>query len=347
MLVNSRLDKEKPFSYGYSIIFVCFILAGANLFRTPAWSADVIEYQNVYDLIIGGTVNSFTDFVQLSFEPGFIILALATGFVTSSVNLLLFFFGFTSLIIKLSYIQRRYVRKDVSLIILYSLTYFILLELTQSRIAIASAILLVGYHFLARQMPGKFLLMVVVATMFHYSALVGLLALIFYNQSGLDAVKRNLIVIAVLAFSAYALRSSAVFELIQIVDAKKASYLTSADTDQGSGIIRVGIVVLYQSLILAVTRPAVLRAAESSVMRFHALIFNLYVISISIYLTLNSFGVVAVRLAEVFRNVEPFLLAIALSHCSPKKKPILWGVFFIAICVNLQKNNSAIFPDGF
>jgi hypothetical protein len=150
-----------------------------------------------------------------------------------------------------------------------------------------------------------------------------------------------------LAVSALAFKSSAVYELIQLIDAKKASYLSGADADQGSGLIRIGVVVLYQALILAVTRPALLKTPDAGVARFHELLFNLYVVSLSIYLTLNSFGVMGVRLAEVFRNVEPFLLAITLSHCSAKKKPILWAVIFVSIAVNLQKNNSAIFPDGF
>lgn len=347
-MVLKNADRAfKKNSSNQSVFFIiCLILAAANLFRTPFWSADVIEYQAAYDVITSSNIDSLEDFIRLSFEPGFVILSIVTGYFTTSVNLVLFLFAIVSLYIKLIYIQSRYVRSGTLLIVLYAFTYYILLELTQSRIAIASAIIMIAYHFLIREMVGKFILAVIFATLFHYTALVALLALVFYKQDRDDLITRNLIVFGILLGASVAFRSSAIFDLILLFDAKKASYLTDADVDLGSSVFRMAIVFVYQGLILMVTFPNALRTTNEKILKFHALLFNLYLASISIYLTLHSFGVVAVRLAEVFRNVEPFLLAISFSYCSNKKKPILLAVIFLSICVNLQKNSLALFPEG-
>ena len=346
-MVAENLERSAagPHSYRSVLLVVCLVLAAANLFRTPFWSADVVEYQAIYELIASGTIDSVANFVQFSFEPGFVLLAILTGYVTTSVNLLLFLFGFAALCIKLVFIQRRYIRNGAVLVLLYALTYYLLLELTQSRIALASAIILLGYHFLVTDRPGRFILAIVVATLFHYTAIFAILALFFYKQSGFDAVKRNLIVLGVLAAAAIAFKSSAIFDLILLFDAKKASYLSAADVDQGSGLVRVAFVVCYQALILVAVMPAAIKAAPA-VTRFHTLLFNLYLTSLWIYLCLHPYGVVAVRLAEVFRNVEPFLLAISYSHCANRNKPLLLIVAGISIGVNLLKNSVAFFPDS-
>ena len=319
---------------------ISLFLASFNLIRSPTWSMDVLDYQLSYELINSVDFRSMADFIQLSLEPAFVLASIVTGYVTRSVNLVLFLFAFASLTIKLAYIPSVYVKNRIVLIVTYTLTYYFLLELTQSRIAVASAFILLGYHFLVCARRGLFLASVALGLCFHYTAIIALLALFFYNRFGFQLVKRHLIFLVALFFMAESLKSPFVFSLIELLDAKKSSYISDADTYLGTGFIRIFLIVAYQLLVLVVCRPSLLRLAPSQVARFHALLFHLYASSISIYIALHSFGVVAVRLAEVFRNLEPFLLVVTLSYCQNARKPMLAFAIFVAILVNLQKNSN-------
>lgn len=339
---NFKINKQKFFVY--IALPICCFLAFINLYRTPAWSYDVIEYQIVYERIINTNIRSLADFFILSFEPAFVLSSIISGYFTKNVNLILFMFSLASLVIKLVYIPALYVRKSFVLIATYVLTYYILLELTQNRVAIASAFILLGYHFLVTDRRVSFVIAVLFASSFHYSAVFAFIALLFDNQIDKYLIKRHMIVLILLYLLSIALTSSLLFTIIELFDAKKASYLNSADTDLGSGPLRIAFIVLYQTLILLVCRPSIVKRATPAVVKFHRLLFHMYAVSISFYLALNSLGVVAVRLAEVFRNVEPFLLVVTLSSCLNIKKPLLVFVIFISIFVNLQKNNYVIYP---
>jgi hypothetical protein len=59
---------------------------------------------------------------------------------------------------------------------------------------------------------------------------------------------------------------------------------------------------------------------------------------------LNSFGVVAVRLAEIFRCVEPFLLVTTLSVSKNPKRQIVYFLMIVSVFVNLYKNRGAVYP---
>lgn len=327
------------------VLPICVILSAFNLFRSPAWSYDVIEYQSTYELINNTSISGSLGFLKLSIEPAFVFLSLATIHVTERVNLILFLLALSSLLIKLVYIPKVYFKKPFILVVVYALTYYILLELTQSRVAIASGIILLGYHFLIIRKRKLFALSIIAATLFHYTAIISIIALFFSSDADDESsIKRHLAILISLFVISTLLKTTVVFSIIEFIDAKKASYLSATDEDLGTGISRIIFVVLYQILILFLCRPAMLRSNEMPILRFHKLLFNLYAVSISIYLSLHSFGVIAIRLAEVFRNLEPFLLVLTLSNCRNNKKIVLALLIILSIFVNLQKNNYMVHP---
>ena len=339
-MISARLQIRKKTLVALLGLFICLCLAAFNLIRTPTWSTDIFEYQISYELINETKFRDLADFIQLSFEPAFIFTSIATGYFTKSVNFVLFLFALVSLVIKLVYIPSFYVKNKMVFILAYILTYYFLLELTQNRIAIATSILLLGYHFLATKRRMLFVGAVIFASLFHYTAVIALLALLFDGRNGRHTIRRHAVLLFILIISYLALKSSTIFSVIESLDPKKASYIYSTDNDLGSGLVRITSVLIYQVLILLSCRPSLIKLAPPMVAAFHNIIFNLYAASISIYFALNSFGVVAVRLAEVFRNLEPLLLIITLSYCCKEKKLLLVVVILISIFVNLQKNSN-------
>lgn len=325
-------------------VLICFILAAVNFLRSPSWSLDVIEYQYAFDKINELNFNNFYEFLLISYEPAFVFSSVATGYFTENVNVILFAFAFVSLLIKLVLIPTYYIEKPIILIVTYTFTYYILLELTQSRVAIASGIIILGYHFLISKRIILFVAAVILASLFHYTAIIAITALLFRKESNSYFIKEHLQIFLIIFLISILFKTTYIFSLIEMVDAKKASYLSTVDEDLGTGYLRVVQVLLYQLLILFVCRPVIKISNDRSIYRFQMLLFNLYATSISLYIILHSFGVVAVRLAEIFRNLEPFLLVLALSNCSNNRKKIVTVVLLLSIFVNLQKNNHAIYP---
>lgn len=328
----------------FLVLLICLFFSALNLIRTPAWSFDVVEYQIIYEQIAELSSWSATDFISLSFEPSFFYLAILANTFTPNVNLVLFIFSFVSLYIKFIYIPNLYVKHTLLFIILYLLTYYYLFELTQNRIAIASAFILVGYHFLVTNRRLLFIASVLFAASFHYSAIIALIALIFDSRNDKNTIIKHVVIFACLIGFSILMKSPAFLAVIELLDAKKGSYLVAADADLGTGFLRVFFVVSYQVLILIICKPSILIFATNSVSRFHKLLFNLYAVSIFLYLTLHSFGVVAVRLAEVFRNVEPFLLVITLAGYPKRNRQSINAMILVSIIVNLQKNSNIIYP---
>lgn len=328
----------------YVLIAICLLLASLNLIRNSAWSYDILEYQVEFERINRLEYFSLSNLIYLSMEPAFIVFSIATGYFSEDVNLLLFLLSLTSLLIKLVYIPGLYIKFPFAFLACYALTYFTLLELTQNRIAIASAFIILGYHFLIQDRKSIFISLVILASLFHYTAILALVAPIFLNKRNHRIVMWQIIVIVALFLLSLSLKSSFVFSLIELLDAKKSSYLAAGDEDLGSGFLRLIFVLSYQTLILFSCRPGLLKGGDGDAIVFHKLIFNLYVLSISIYITLQSYGVVAVRLAEVFRNLEPFLLFLTLSHCKKSSRIFVIVAVVFSICVNLQKNNHIIYP---
>lgn len=327
------------------LLVFCLALAGLNFARSPEWSADFFEYQRDYDFIGHVQLHGFLDFFALSYEPAFVLASLLFSKVSDDVSLLLFSLALFSLLIKLVYFPRIYLGLPLTYAVVYALTYFILHELTSNRVAVATSLLLVSYHFLIAERRSLFFLFIGIASLFHYSAMIGVLAIVFAEDtSRIKNLCRHLFVASALYAFSIALKIDYFLDILAIVDAKKLSYVADLDGDAGSGFVRLTFVIAYQALIIFTCSLAGRDGASLASNRLHRVLLNLYILSISIYVILNGFGVVAVRLAEIFRNLEPLLLILTLSGCRASKKPFVWLVILVSILVNLHKNKGAIFP---
>lgn len=330
-----------------TIVVFPLVLAASllNLFRDRTWSYDIDEYQAIYDAI--GVLDAFTfaDYLGISIEPGFLLLSWLFGLFFAEVNFLLFALSAASLFIKLIYIPGRYFNFGVYIFWpFYFLTYFILLELTQTRMAVTSAVLLLSYHFLALRKFGTFIALVFFASAFHYSAIIALIATSFYLVTSRKVVFVHIALIASLVLVDVFLRLDYAGVLLGAIDPKKASYLAVSDFSETDSV-RIFLVLAYQLFIAWICRPNSTESDSEPAEKLHWLLFNLYILSIGIYVALNNYGVVAVRLAEVFRNLEPFLVFIAIfRNRSHGRRLLIMVAVIVSIAVNAHKNNRIVEP---
>jgi len=167
-----------PFKNNYLVIAVLFLLALLAGLRGIDVSRDYYNYryifENVYDLT-GDGLNYLT-----IFEPGFIsiIIFFRTIFEYNYVVAIMLFYAFSSLLLKIYAINRLSINPYLSILFYFSY-YFLVQEMTQIRIGLASGIFLISLIPFLKGKRITFTCLILLATLFHYSAIFYLLLLIF------------------------------------------------------------------------------------------------------------------------------------------------------------------------
>lgn len=189
-----------PFKNNVLLGFVVIVLALLAGLRGTDVSKDYYSYSYISDNISDITsTNDLSYFV--AFEPGFIaIIILIRRIVTSNYVLaLMLFYAVTSISLKIYSIKRLSINPYLTVLFYFSY-YFLMQDMAQIRIGLASAIFLTA---LIPFFKGKRMLyagLIIFATFFHYSAIFYLLLLIFnttkFNRNQYTAVLLLSIVLA-------------------------------------------------------------------------------------------------------------------------------------------------------
>lgn len=137
-------------------------------------SRDYLHYLDSYNRINAN--------IEVRFEPTFVILSKFVKRAFDQPIVLFVIYAIISLVIKLSAIKLMSTSFSLSLIIFLGFS-FMLHEMTQIRVGVASGLMLLGIHYLFHENRKMFLLMVLLAFLFHYTSLVMLVFLLFDKNS--------------------------------------------------------------------------------------------------------------------------------------------------------------------
>lgn len=153
----------------YWVIFIIlFLFVGL---RPVAIDQDSEGYKGYYDSI--GTI-------WLLAEPTFGIISNVVRILFNDFRGVLIIYAFLGVFLKFKVIPRLTSLVWPTILIYFS-TYFLLHDFTQIRAAIASGIFLLAIPLLKNKQRVRYLLVIVVAALFHYSALI-LLLLVFVTK---------------------------------------------------------------------------------------------------------------------------------------------------------------------
>lgn len=145
------------------------------------------DWDNYYRLFLKMNNYNFIDIFFLNKEPGFILInyifrLFNLGFY--SINLFaafVFICGFYTIIIKL---------KDPWIALILSLPYFIFVfAMGATQQSIATGFILLAFNYLSKKNNIKFILFVIIATLFHYTAIF----IIIFIFSNLELNRKNII----------------------------------------------------------------------------------------------------------------------------------------------------------
>jgi hypothetical protein len=175
-----------PFKNKYLIFTVILLLALLAGLRGINVSKDYYSYsyifENVYDLTENGL-----DYLTV-FEPGFIaiIIFFRAIFEYNYIVVIMLFYAFSSLLLKIYAINRLSINPYLAILFYFSY-YFLIHEMTQIRIGLASGIFLISLIPFLKGKRITFVCLILLATLLHYSAIFYLLLLLFntikFNRS--------------------------------------------------------------------------------------------------------------------------------------------------------------------
>lgn len=176
-----------PFKTKYPLLFIILSLAFLAGFQDVTVSRDYGNYQFVFDNI--EDITGYGPFFLVTFEPAFagIVLFFKNVFSSNYGLAIMMFFGLAGLSMKVFAIDRLSINPYLTLLFYFSY-FFLVQEMTQIRIALASGIFLISLFSFFQGKKGTFIALIVLATCFHYSAICFLLIL-FFNT---DKLNRNL-----------------------------------------------------------------------------------------------------------------------------------------------------------
>ncbi len=149
----------------WASILVLSIIAGL---RADTVGTDTFTYREIFDGISSG--------IRLGIEPGWFLLNKAISWVGGGYQFLLWVVSILTLFPVSLVIIKESPNKQFSLFAYYSL-YFYLNSFNGMRQFMAISIILLAYTILIKGKYWRFILLVLLASMFHFSALIALVAL--------------------------------------------------------------------------------------------------------------------------------------------------------------------------
>ena len=188
----------KPFNNNYLLLVIVILLGLFAGLRGENVAKDYESYEIIFDFI--HTLSTENDGIFLPlFEPGFVavVLFFRSLFDVNYLLTIMVFFGLLTVTLKVFAINR--LSSFPYLAILFYFTHFFFLhEMTQIRIGFASAIFFISLVFYLKGQKVKFILMIFLATLFHYSAIFYLLLLLLKSKYFNRYLYLSLIIIALI-----------------------------------------------------------------------------------------------------------------------------------------------------
>jgi len=310
------------------VIIVLSLLAGM---RGIDVSKDYYSYRYIFDNIYDLTSPNDLSYLAV-FEPGFIAIVLFFRgiFESNYVVALMLFYAVVSISLKIYAIKGLSINPYLT-ILFYFAYYFLIHEMTQIRIGLASAIFLIALIPFFKGMRLLFAGLIIIATFFHYSAIFYLSLLFFdttkFNRNLFTGVLLLSIILAILKLPLFNILGN--FDPSDISD-KFNNYVELSESINFFNSLNICNILCCIYLIYFTN--------EETFLSDNKLILFLKCNILSIFLLGFMTGVpaLALRVSQVFGIAQIFLFTYLVKYLPAKKFNILIlvalaGFFFYVI----------------
>lgn len=293
--VTALKSQKNSLNRGY-IYFSVFlgILLVATCMLKPEEIADYEMYRYYYNALVSG-VNP-----KSSLEPTYIWFSA----ICPTFEILIFFYAILAVGINLFVINRYSCNPFVSLL-LYLSPYFVLHDMIQIRVAVSCALMLWAITYIPSKDWKRYLLIIAVAVLFHYSALF-FVPFVLLSGKKINKILYSIIVVCLLVAAVVHISLGYLVQFIPI-PALQAYYLSYAFTDtytaQGVGVVIMGKCLMALWMIWKADRI-------QEVFPYAIISLKIFVISIGCYILLMDIPVMSGRLYEATAVIDVFALAM-------------------------------------
>lgn len=345
-LTSVAFNERKEIVVAKSVLLCAmfWVLSFARWRNGTDWGTYIYTYRS---LALHGTLHdAFSGYMAM--EPGYLLLNLALGFV-GSYHVFLMCVGAVVVGLKLYRIIDLSNCAAISCLV-YLCTMFG--DIFFVRQAIAISICFFAYKYLIDNKPKKFIFLVLVASTFHYSAIVALVGL-FSTRDKPRSVARDATLILLAAVGSKILIGflsrfiAAEFSLIPYLSAR-ARYITdnsdvsalSSTARDVARIANIALVYLFFSL-----RSKYITLSSK---RIYAVMLNLFFVGTLIVCCFSLVSVQMVRFAMYFTTAEIILLPMAIYTYRGAKRFVALLVFvgylFLQYIIFMQPYYNAYVP---
>lgn len=284
------------------VILVLFVLCA---FRGNGVDRDYQSYINLYNLVING--------YNYAIEPTFYWISYVSHFLSGTYVFVFLIYAALAIIFKYLFIREWSPFWMLSVLIYFS-NVFLLHEMTQIRVGLASAI---GFYSLKYIIQGeriKYFSWICLAIMVHFSMAVFL----FFPFLKIDRITSNFkigyVLILVLFYTLYSLNIdlSTIIQYVNIgvVQEKYAMYKMQVITEQST----VNVFSVAQILHISITLFAILYSSHFSNNRKVILIFKIYALSPLCLIAFSTLPGFSLRLSELFNVSEMIFLPMLIAY---------------------------------
>ena len=309
-------------AYVISLFFLIIIAA----FRPATCCADYSFYVDYY--------NDYKNIPFTFLEPTFFVIAqLSTIIFKGSIGVFIIY-SILGVSIKGIAFVRLTKYYQVSLI-LYFGSFFLLEEMTQIRVGVAAAILLLSIPYIQQKKPLKFFPLILIGILFHYSLIV---FLFFYF---VDPIKINKKIYIVAIFAVY-IATICGLNFILLLQFLNLGFLTQKiETYQllleqgmfgGISLLNPLLFLRIAILIFFIINYEILLSRN----KYALVVTKIYAFSILSFIALSALPVLAGRVSQLLGIVEIILVPYGIYILKPKYLAVAMFVFFALMIMYKQ-----------
>lgn len=304
-----------PESYFLFIIAIILILISG--LRRPGVDADSLTYIDIFNQF-GSPATYFKDYrINSYFEPAYYLIP---SIVTINFGLsylwVFLIFALIGISLKFAAISRLTDFAILSVLVYYA-NYFILHEMTQIRTGVAAAILLLCIPEIQKRNFFRFLFLISVGLLFHYSMIIFLPA---YFLSSTKINKKLYIALLFVPFILYFIKFNIISVLqlfkLGLISDKIETYNALVEADIMNGINIFNIIFMIQLIcctVFIIKSELLLKNNKYSI-----LLVKIYCIGAASFVLFSNIPVFAFRINELLGSVQIILMPFILYIIKPK-----------------------------
>lgn len=322
-LFFSFFEEEDNLVLQWSFLGIATLLLGLAAFRPIGIDKDSLTYVSYFF----DRTNS-----DISVEPSFQFIVMVIKALGGSPNLLFVVYAALSIPLFIYAIKRISTTPYLSLAIWVS-NFYILQNLTQIRVAVSEAFFLLGLVFLLDKRRWLFVVCALLGLVFHYSALLLLVGLLFSNREIKNKERIALAAIPIVSF-AFTLGDINLLDLIPIPYIQERIRAYNEMSSSGTlGAEKVNYLNIPYLLRLTVYYFLLWKQEYiSKQVPYLPMMTRIYALSILFYVTLSFLPILASRISELFAIVEVFFIPCIIYGFRPRYAgKLLVNIYAIAL----------------